>query len=224
MFAGSVFNQDISGWNISSGTNMKYMFISNIVINQELCAWGDYYSSDVDYTNMFYDARSCTKKIDTPQSSLGPWCSCRNTASPTGSSTGAQEGLVVDQGISGSTARLDEQNVDSNVPTDADVLGLGDMDSSERMRCMRDKHTKPHGLMKSHLGQVFPSELKVDDFNSRGSLNGAACEGSTCGMLSESPQPGREIPCVREVSTPFSLPSLYSFVISNQFIRVRCRN
>jgi len=123
-----------------------------------------------------------------------------------------------DQG-SGSTARLDEPNeepsVDNNKMTDddeseEDTLGLDGMDSSERMKCMRDKHTKPHGAMKSHLGQAFPSELRVDDLNSRGPLNGASCD-EPCGVLNESPQPDREIPCVREVSLLLALRFTHTF-------------
>ena len=116
---GSAFNQDINGWDISSATSMRLMFyryvmyrvnfpgakkrclkhryffapFSNVAFNQELCAWGVHYDSSKDYTNMFYNSQSCTISGGTPQSSLGPWCSCMNTESPTSSPTGAPSGV-----------------------------------------------------------------------------------------------------------------------------------
>ena len=60
-----------------------------MAFNQELCAWGVHYDSSKDYTNMFYNSQSCTIS-GTPQSSLGPWCSCMNTESPTSSPTGSR--------------------------------------------------------------------------------------------------------------------------------------
>ena len=67
----------------------RYFFapFSNVAFNQELCAWGVHYDSSKDYTNMFYNSQSCTISGGTPQSSLGPWCSCMNTESPTSSPT-----------------------------------------------------------------------------------------------------------------------------------------
>ena len=93
--AGSAFNQDIDGWDISSATDMQYMFSMNGAINQELCTWGSYYDSSVNYHNMFYASASCTALhgMNTPQSSLGPWCSCRNTESPTSSPTLSPSGV-----------------------------------------------------------------------------------------------------------------------------------
>jgi len=39
VFAITTFNQDISGWNVSSGTDFSAMFISNLQFNQDLSAW-----------------------------------------------------------------------------------------------------------------------------------------------------------------------------------------
>jgi len=92
--------------------------------------------------------------------------------------------------------------------TDEETLGLEGQDHSERMKCMRDKHPQPHGILESHLGQRFPSELKVDDLFSRGALKGAECsyEEHGCGVLTLDPQPQEGKPCVREV------PKLIHFI------------
>ncbi|EJK72674.1 hypothetical protein THAOC_05771, partial [Thalassiosira oceanica] len=76
----SAFNQDISDWDISSATDMQLMFRRS-AIDQNLCAWGSYYdslivNSQTIFENMFLESRSCTFQGVTPQSSLGPWCSC----------------------------------------------------------------------------------------------------------------------------------------------------
>lgn len=91
---------------------------------------------------------------------------------------------------------------------DEETLGLEGQDHSERMKCMRDKHPQPHGSLESHLGQTFPSELKVDDLFSRGALKGAECEREEhgCGVLTLDPQPQEGKPCVREV------PKLIHFI------------
>ena len=89
MFAGSGFNQDISGWDLSSATKMDHMFISNHAINQELCRWGRYYDASVNYANMFYNTKYCTELNgkNNPTSAEGPWCSCEGvtTDSPSAS-------------------------------------------------------------------------------------------------------------------------------------------
>ena len=89
--AASAFNQDIDGWDISSATKMNLMFYYDQAFNHELCTWGSHYSPNADYSNMFYG--SACKNAATPQSYLGPWCSCMNTESPTSSPTGAPSGV-----------------------------------------------------------------------------------------------------------------------------------
>ena len=56
----------------------------NDAFNQDLCAWGSYYDSlianhQLIFYRMFSGSDSCTEVGETPQSSVGPWCSCTNT-------------------------------------------------------------------------------------------------------------------------------------------------
>ena len=118
--------------------------------------------------------------------------------------TAAAFGILL-QPYAGSSATSREGQPWQSV--EEETLGLEGQDHGERTRCMRDKQPQPHGLLKSHLGKRFPSELKVDDLFSRGPLKGAECEREQgCGILTLKPQPQGGKPCVREV------PKLAHFV------------
>ena len=41
MFHASAFNDDISAWNVSSVTDMEYMFYGTSAFKQDLCTWSD---------------------------------------------------------------------------------------------------------------------------------------------------------------------------------------
>ena len=47
------FNQNISNWDISNVTNMKWMFSMATSFNQDLSSWGDKLHPDVDVHEMF---------------------------------------------------------------------------------------------------------------------------------------------------------------------------
>ncbi|EJK45303.1 hypothetical protein THAOC_36086, partial [Thalassiosira oceanica] len=47
------FNQDISQWDVSRGTSFYKIFYGADEFNQNLCAWGEHYSSDKNYDRMF---------------------------------------------------------------------------------------------------------------------------------------------------------------------------
>ncbi|EJK61616.1 hypothetical protein THAOC_17864, partial [Thalassiosira oceanica] len=73
-YRASSFNQDISGWDTSSGTKFRSMFYDTSAFNQELCSWGSHYSSSKDYFDMFVGS-SCPITSH-PTSAIGPWCIC----------------------------------------------------------------------------------------------------------------------------------------------------
>ena len=60
MFRNTAFNQDISGWNVSSVTTMTGMF-RNTAFNQDISSWN--VSNVTDMTNMFTDASSFNQDI-----------------------------------------------------------------------------------------------------------------------------------------------------------------
>ena len=48
-FTATVFNQDISGWNVSRVTDMSYMFSSATVFNQDISGWNVSRVTDMSY-------------------------------------------------------------------------------------------------------------------------------------------------------------------------------
>lgn len=65
MFNDDGFNQDISGWDTSSATDMGYMFYFNSVFNQDISGWN---MSSVDYLDgMLQDATAFNQD-------LSGWC------------------------------------------------------------------------------------------------------------------------------------------------------
>ena len=86
MFATSLFNQDISMWNLASLKNAEFMFYANHEFNQCVANFGreNYVAATFSsYDRMFLEASSCQISQATPDSILGPWCSCLDTYSPT---------------------------------------------------------------------------------------------------------------------------------------------
>ena len=72
MFSYSGFNQDISDWDVSSVTDMTRMLYGATSFNQDLCAWGDKFPYDP--AGDIFEGSGCTFQ-DTPQESQqGPFC------------------------------------------------------------------------------------------------------------------------------------------------------
>ncbi|EJK69187.1 hypothetical protein THAOC_09586, partial [Thalassiosira oceanica] len=69
-YSANEFNQDISQWDVSRGTDFRFMFTNEF--NQNLCAWGEHYSSDKNYASMF-GYSDCPDTSD-PTGVSGPWC------------------------------------------------------------------------------------------------------------------------------------------------------
>jgi len=97
------------------------------------------------------------------------------------------------------------EGVDTN---EEEVLGLEEQDESERAKCMRDKQLRPAGLIESHLGVKFPSEISVESLTNTQPLKGATCSGEGgCGLFNLThPHSAKDAACVREV------PKLIHFV------------
>jgi len=53
-------------------TTMGYMFRYASDFNQDLCAWGEYYSSSINYFDMFYLSKC--ESAGSPTKIQGPWC------------------------------------------------------------------------------------------------------------------------------------------------------
>lgn len=70
------FNQDISAWNISAGTNFRRMFDDCESFDQDLCAWGDKIQSNATVPFMFDDAVKCESESDPDLGAnpKGPFC------------------------------------------------------------------------------------------------------------------------------------------------------
>merc|ERR1719253_1344153 len=94
------FNQDVSSFNTSSVTDIRYMFKGASSFNQDLCAWQDRFPYNDDEetedlsilsgraADIFFNS-SCTYQ-DTPQASQkGPFCAsdCQSSQVTTTSTT-----------------------------------------------------------------------------------------------------------------------------------------
>ena len=82
------FNQDISMWRLDAIESMEGMFQNANSFNQCLEDFGDYYHSEVQYSNMFLWTNCGSQSQNTPESSAGPWCNCQGTLHPSLSPTG----------------------------------------------------------------------------------------------------------------------------------------
>jgi len=60
-FNGTVFNQDITSWEVSGVTDMSFMFFNNTSFNQDIGSWN--VSNVVDMSGMFYNATSFNQDI-----------------------------------------------------------------------------------------------------------------------------------------------------------------
>jgi len=80
MFRQSSFNQDISSWNVSSVTNMSYMFRLATAFNQDISSWN--VSSVTNMSYMFYFAQAFNQNLNNWDVSTIP-------SLPTGFATGA---------------------------------------------------------------------------------------------------------------------------------------
>ena len=56
------FNQDISGWNTGSVTNMNYMFATTIAFNQDISSWD--VSNVTDMSMMFFKSKAFNQPLD----------------------------------------------------------------------------------------------------------------------------------------------------------------
>ena len=89
MFQGNtVFDQDLSGWDVTSVNDMENMFNGASSFNQDLCAWNSKLDSGAVVANAF-TGTNCAS-TDPPDFALtppGPFCAVCNTAAPTKSPT-----------------------------------------------------------------------------------------------------------------------------------------
>jgi hypothetical protein len=72
----STFNQDLSAFDVSSVTDISFMFRTAVAFNQNLCSWGQKVpASDFFFLRMFLDS-GCpiTDDPDSSDLSAGPWC------------------------------------------------------------------------------------------------------------------------------------------------------
>ena len=93
MFAqASSFNSDVSSWNIGSVTNLNDMFEGATSFNQNLCAWGETFPYDPEYSgfeynvvnDMFSDS-GCAYQDAPQEDTKGPFCAsdCSTPAAET---------------------------------------------------------------------------------------------------------------------------------------------
>ena len=67
IYGGAMFNQDISGWDVSNVTNMDGMFLGNQYFNQDLSSWD---VSNVTNCNMFSCTYACQWTLPQPNFSI----------------------------------------------------------------------------------------------------------------------------------------------------------
>jgi len=65
MFGVTAFNQNINGWDVSSVTNMQGMFFADAVFNKDLNLWGNKVALVKNMSSMFYRARAFNGNITT---------------------------------------------------------------------------------------------------------------------------------------------------------------
>ena len=71
MFASaSAFNQNVSGWNVGSVTIMSYMFEWGIAFNQDMCPWKN--KIPFIHNGNIFASSGCT--YTTTPTSIGPFC------------------------------------------------------------------------------------------------------------------------------------------------------
>ena len=73
----AAFNQDVGGWDVSSVTVMDYMFNGAPAFNQNLCAWKDdiLFNSPLPTTTGMFSNSGCTDKSDPTSTNVCQPCS-----------------------------------------------------------------------------------------------------------------------------------------------------
>lgn len=74
MFRSTLFNYDVSEWNVTSAQSMSQMF-QDSSFDQDLCPWGSLVRMMVDATDMF-EGTQC-EDVSNPvfgDGTSGPWC------------------------------------------------------------------------------------------------------------------------------------------------------
>lgn len=75
MFAGSLFNDDISMWNVANVENIHGMFALSTLFNQDLCAWGQLLRPNTTVDSAFQKT-GCPSESDPDLGAVppGPFC------------------------------------------------------------------------------------------------------------------------------------------------------
>jgi surface protein len=74
-FKNSTFNRDISGWDTSSVTRMKAMFLDNTAFNQDISSWTGT-AAETEQTDMFEGATAFQAKFSCTNTITGPVDTC----------------------------------------------------------------------------------------------------------------------------------------------------
>jgi surface protein len=75
-FKNSAFNRDISGWDTSSVTVMKAMFLDNTAFNQDISSWNGT-AAETEQLRMFEGADAFQAKFSCTNTDTGPVDSCK---------------------------------------------------------------------------------------------------------------------------------------------------